>query len=105
MQQEDLLRATAHDLEVPAGEDASFTRSMLIDRINEWLQTDFPKLVRVLYRLDVSETRLRSLLRENPGQDAAAIITDLILERQLQKLRSRQQFSRRDENIDENEKW
>ena len=73
--------------------------------INQLIQTDFQKLVFILYRIDVKETKLKKILKENSGEDSGRIIADLIIERQLQKIKSRQQFSRRDNNIDENEKW
>jgi hypothetical protein len=44
-------------------------------------------------------------LQQHPAQDAATIIADLIIERQLQKIKSRRQFSRRDDNISEEDKW
>ena len=67
--------------------------------------SDFDKLVMMLYRLDINETKLRKILNENPSQDAGNMIADLIIERQLQKIKSRQQFSQRDNNISEEEKW
>jgi hypothetical protein len=78
---------------------------LLAVHINKLIQTDFHKLISILYRLDVSETRLRQLLEENKDSDAGLIIADLIIERQIQKLKSRQQFRQRDNDIDENEKW
>jgi hypothetical protein len=78
---------------------------LLAAYINDLIQTDFNKLVTILYRLDVSESKLRNLLDKNSGKDAAYIIADLIVERQLQKIKSRQQFRQRDNDIDENEKW
>jgi len=77
----------------------------LAAHINTLIQTDFQRLVSLLYRIDVSENKLRSLLEKNPGADAGLIIAELIIERQLQKIKSRRQFTRRDNNIDENEKW
>ena len=59
----------------------------------------------ILYRIDVNERKLKYLLQENVGEDAAFIIADLIIERQIEKIKSRQQFSRRDDNISEEEKW
>lgn len=80
-------------------------RQQLVAEVNHLIQFDFNRLISSLYRLDVSETKLKSLLQQNPAGDAAAIITDLIIERQLQKIKSRRQFSRRDDNISEEEKW
>ena len=78
---------------------------ILTAHINQLIQTDFQKLVFILYGIDVNETRLKKILKENPGEDSGRIIADLIIERQLQKIKSRQQFSQQDNNIDENEKW
>jgi hypothetical protein len=105
MEQEEILHATAKELEITIAPGSAVSKQALIDRINELLLTDFSRLVGILYRIDVNETRLRSLLDQQADRDAAVIIADLVLERQLQKLKSRQQFSGQDENIDENEKW
>lgn len=105
MEQEIAIHAAARELNLTLKEESTITRQMLVDRINEWLQTDFEKLVAALYRIDVSEEKLRALLQQQPGQDAAEIITGLVLERQLQKLKTRAAFRPRDEPIDENEKW
>jgi hypothetical protein len=48
---------------------------------------------------------LKQLLNENPETNAAFIITDLMIERQEQKIISRQQFKKKDENISDDEKW
>ena len=69
------------------------------------MEKDFQKLVAILYRLDVSETKLKKLLSENHHADAALLIADLMIERQVQKIKSRQQFHQRGNDIDENEKW
>ncbi|MFM9908001.1 MAG: hypothetical protein ACKVOW_01560 [Chitinophagaceae bacterium] len=73
--------------------------------INELILSDFDKLVLLLYRLDVDEKKLRAILKEKPGTDAGHTIADLIIERQVQKIKSRQQFSQRDNNISDEEKW
>jgi hypothetical protein len=104
MEQEELYGA-AKELGLVVQDQEPLSRQWLTDRINEWLQTDFEKLVAALYRIDVDEDKLRSLLSLHPGQDAAEIITGLILERQLQKIKSRQQFRSPGWPVDENEKW
>jgi len=73
--------------------------------INDLIQHHFEKLVSLLYRIDVSEAKIKSLLQQKPGEDAAKIIATLIIERQLQKIKTRQQFSQRDNNFNEEEKW
>lgn len=79
-------------------------KEKLSPQINHLIQTDFQKLVSLLYRIDVSETKLKHLLKEYPGQDAGKIIAELIIERQLQKIKSRSE-NKRDKNISDEEKW
>ena len=74
-------------------------------KINELIQTDFEQLVRLLYRIDVSEPKLKQLLKEYPDADAGKLIATMIVERQLQKQKSRQQFRQRDDMIPDEEKW
>jgi hypothetical protein len=78
--------------------------SELAAHINRLITDDFSGLINLLYRLDISEIKLKKLLAEHPEEDAGKIIAELIIERQRQKLLARQQFHR-EENIPEDEKW
>jgi hypothetical protein len=73
--------------------------------INNLLTANFDRLISILYRMDVSEVKLRQLLSDHPAEDAGKLIANLMVERQVQKIRSRQQFKKTDTDIDENEKW
>ena len=74
--------------------------------INSLLTGNFDKLISILYRMDVSEIKLRQLLNDHPGEDAGRLIAELMVERQAQKIKSRQEFKKTNtDNIDENEKW
>jgi hypothetical protein len=80
--------------------------SLLAAYINDLIKNDFEKLIAYLYRIDVSEQKLKSLLQQHPQEDAGNIIASLIIERQKQKIKTRQQFdSRRDNSIEDAEKW
>ena len=59
------------------------------EKVNELIEHDFGKLVNILYRIDVSEQKLKQLLRSNGDTDAAAMIAALIIERQTEKIKSR----------------
>jgi len=72
---------------------------------NQLIQKDFQKLVTLLYRIDVSEAKLKYLLQLQTDENAGNIIAKLIIERQLQKINSRQQFSKHNDDISEEEKW
>ena len=104
MKNAQVLEELSKELEVTV-KNHSLTKQALVEKINDLITTDFQKLVSILYRIDVSETKLKQLLTENPGTNAALIITDLMIERQAEKIRSRQQFSKRDESISDDEKW
>ena len=104
MENEQVLEEVSKELEVTV-KDHSITKQALIEKINDLINNDFQKLVSILYRMDVSEIKLKQLLNENSGTNAALIITDLIIERQEQKIISRQQFRKKDENISDDEKW
>ena len=79
-------------------------RRKLVEAVNHLLVHDFNKLVWVLYRVDVSEPKLKRLLQENAGTDAAELITDLLIERQQEKARSRERF-KGNADIPEEDKW
>ena len=77
----------------------------LSNYVNQLIQTDFQKLITLLYRIDVSEPKLKQLLQQNPEVEAGKIIAALIIERQLQKIKTRRQFNQQDDNFTEEEKW
>jgi hypothetical protein len=106
MKDEQSLLEISKELGIIVNEkDFSFGKQLLVEKINDLINNDFQKLVLILYRMDVSEIKLKQLLNENAGTNAALIIADLMVERQAEKIRSRQQFSKRDENISDDEKW
>ena len=78
--------------------------AMLAERVNAMINRDFSALVQLLYRIDINESRLRVLLQENQGSDAARLIARMILERQWQKILTRREYSRRDMPGEE-ERW
>ncbi|MCX6318177.1 MAG: hypothetical protein NTW29_12860 [Bacteroidetes bacterium] len=72
--------------------------------VNHLINTDFDKLVYYLYRIDVNEQKMRSLLSQTAGENAASSIATLIIERQLQKIETRNQH-KADPSIPDDEKW
>jgi len=104
---DELIKELNSDLPVhiPAESSTAQIKEVLIASIQELIRKDFNQLLNILYRLDVSENRLRQMLKENEQEDAATIVAALIIERQLEKIKSRREYSRRDDTINENEKW
>jgi len=72
--------------------------------IDKLLQTDFPRLIDILYRLDVDELKLKNELKENPDSKASLLIANLVLARQMQILETRKKYGRK-EDIPDDEKW
>lgn len=102
----ELIPFLQQSLEIDLAENISIEnlKVKLAHHINHLIQNDFNKLISVLYRVDINETKLKQLLKENPDEDAATIIADLIIERQLQKINSQQQF-RGNSSLPGEEKW
>ena len=76
----------------------------LTNAVEELLQKDFPRLVQLLYRLDVDEEKLKKQLKDNQGSDAAGVIAEMIIKRQLEKQKTRKRFGP-EGNTSEEEKW
>ncbi len=58
----------------------------------------------MLYRLDISEEKLRTSLDAGTGEPAGTMIATMIIERQLQKIESRKRY-KMEGDIPEDEKW
>ena len=103
---QDPIFEIARELGLVVKEDqGAITKQVLAESINALLLSDFPKIVSILYRVDISEAKLKLILAQNPGIDAGLIIADLMIEREKEKTRSRQQYKSKNDTIDENEKW
>jgi hypothetical protein len=106
-EKQELITAIQNDFSIMLPEQASMDhlRTALSEYINHLIVHHFTQLVNLLYRLDVSEKKLQQWLLENTTEDAGKIIADLIIERQVQKIKSRNQFKQQDDSISEDEKW
>jgi len=92
-------------LSLRADTDFVALRYQLQLAISSMIANNFEQLVNILYRVDVNERKLKYLLQENVGEDAAVIIAGLIIDRQLEKIASRQQF-KNDQPVDgDEERW
>ena len=86
MKNEEALQEVSRELGIILkDQDHSFAKQLLAEKINELINNDFQKLVLILYRMDVSEIKLKQLLTENAGTNAAVIIAGLMIERQAEK--------------------
>ncbi len=75
---------------------------LLADRIVTLLERGPEEFFQLMYRLDISEKKLNSVMQED---DVAVKIARLIYDRQLQKIRSRQENRMKKESDDPELKW
>lgn len=107
MQATTLIEQINHDfalqLEPRLSEEALI--AALAQFVNELIQTDFDRLIRILYRIDIQEATLKQFLKTHIDQDAGHIIAVLMVERQKQKLETRKLFKRSSDDIPSGERW
>ena len=73
--------------------------------VDQLISNDFDALMLLLYRIDVSEEKVKSLLAKDNGQNSAQIIADLIIKKKKKKIYWRSQFKSSPSEIDESERW
>jgi len=61
--------------------------------INDLIKNDFSKLVQLLYRIDVSEAKLKNILQAHPNEDAGKLIAQVVVERLAATKKARESFN------------
>ncbi len=77
----------------------------LSHRINDLINTNFEKLISLLYRMDVSEQKIKHLLEKNNTSNAGLVIAPLMVERELQRIKTKKEFLQTPNNNCTEEKW
>jgi len=90
-------------LDLQPSDTGNLLRQKLYDFIDHLINTNFEKLIFILYRIDVPEEKLKLLLKTFPEKDAGFIIGNMIINRQLQKLKTRMEFVQ--VVTDDEERW
>lgn len=98
---------------IPSGEHESLanvdSEELLLQWLTEKLEyliaNNFEGLLFILYRIDVSEARVREMISSTGGAHPARTIAELILERQKQKLYWRNKFKQSPVRTDDDERW
>ncbi len=79
-------------------------KQTFIAYINHLVDTDFEKLIYLLYRIDVNENKIKQLLEGKSDASAGELIANAIIERQVEKVESRKKY-KQEQDIDHEEKW
>lgn len=77
-------------------------KAFLVPRIAEMLNRNPAHLMSILYRVDVAEPRVQQVLQQSPPERIPHDLADLLIERQLQKVRMRRQYAQKTKAPPEN---
>ena len=72
-----------------SGLDRNTIREKLAILIAHLMQDNFERLCQAMYRLDVSETKFDQVMNEKPVEEIPYAVADLVIEREMQKVRTR----------------
>ncbi len=68
-------------------------KSILTDKVTELLKNNIGELLRILYRIDVAEQKVKNAFKCLSEEEIAEHIATLIIERQMQKVEIRRKYS------------
>ena len=99
MEHNKALTAVVNDLQI---EETVSERSsaeqleLLVTFIDDLIRNDFNRLLSILYRVDISEEKLKRMLAENKDTQvrSAELIAQLLVEREQEKIISRAKYRR-----------
>jgi len=81
--------------EVPGDEQVKHEalKKILSKRIEEMIDHELDRFVNLLYRIDISEAKVKQALSQQPFSKAVENVAEMIIQRQLQKVITRKQYS------------
>ena len=86
-------------LNIQSTNDETF--ETLAAHLEHLLNNDFNGLLSILYRVDVSEQKIkRALAKNKANQSAGETIANLLVERQMQKLKFRSEYNKKKHQSD-----
>lgn len=88
-----LCRIIGNDFELEDELSAEQLRAKMVHAFSWLLDNDISKMMNILYRTDVNEERLKSLLISSSQLPSAEVIADEYISRQLQKIETRKKYS------------
>jgi hypothetical protein len=102
MAAEDIIQSVNNDLALDLPQNISLAqlKEQLAAHINHLINHGFQKLVYYLYRIDVNENKMKALL-QSPHENTGELIAQLIIDRQVEKQKTKQQFKNKGESNEE----
>lgn len=79
-------------------EESSFSYEEILEKlvpaVNHLLDTNMNSLMNILYRMDVSEQKVKKVLATSEPEKVGEFVSRLILDRQLEKIETRKKYSK-----------
>ena len=91
------------EIDLPEKRSMEELKLLLTGYLNHLMSNNPDKLVSILSRVDVSEKMLKANL-QNQEENASSIMAQMIIDRQLEKIKTRERY-RSNDDISEEEKW
>ena len=88
-----LVKIIGKDFELEAEMDEGQIREKMIHAFGWLMDNDISRMMNILYRADVDEERLKSLLLGRSQLPSAEVIADEYISRQKQKVETRKKYS------------
>lgn len=60
--------------------------------IDHLLQSDFEKLLHIMYRLDIDELKFKAVISGTYGNDVSGKLAEIVIERELKKMETRKRY-------------
>lgn len=70
---------------------------ILSQKISELLDKNIEKLVYILYRIDINQKKTDDIFNNPSKEEIASLMADAVIERQLQKVHTRNKFRNKSE--------
>lgn len=101
MEKNDALIAVVNNLQITNKKTGSETDEkqfeLLVEFIDDLIRNDFNRLLSILYRVDISEEKLKLKLAQNKETPvrSAEIIAQLLIDREAEKMVSREKYRKK----------
>ena len=87
------LIGTHFEIDLPGKElDKNELLSVLTEEIQKLLDQDFNRLLNILYRIDLEEHQVKSILTKSSPDDMAHQLALSVIDRQLKKIQTRSAY-------------
>jgi response regulator of citrate/malate metabolism len=102
-EQEELSKAISSRFEIDVTGNYSLDdlKQALFYRIRELLDKNVERLLSMLYRVDLSQNKLDEIFQNESKEDIAEKIAEAVIERQLEKIKTRAYYKTKEGRIPE----